>query len=211
MKGWLALVMPAVLTACPATSDRVRGPDGDWWWSISCHRSQSECWEEASEDCPHGYITADETGHTGGAVAVTNTYGNTALTTVHNTYRGEMLIKCKSDGDEGVSSSVRREERQEEAVAAQKDYTQCNTVFEHFADNAALWAEWFPHGPVRDRSPSRSAFMRVCGSMSDDAQLCLVAAYAHGHEDTCKPLLTGLPTATRGLLDHLFLQVDDAN
>lgn len=86
-----------ILVACVrASSEQVRGPDGAWWYSIDCRHSQTACLEEAGDDCPHGYVTADESGGEDGAVA--STVGSTTF--VKSTYHGTMLIKCKnSDGD----------------------------------------------------------------------------------------------------------------
>lgn len=83
----MAFALSIVCEACAATSEQVRGPDGGWWWQIDCHHSQSECWDEAAADCPHGYVTADESGRESGATVYS--------TFVQSHYRGQMLVKCR--------------------------------------------------------------------------------------------------------------------
>jgi len=87
-----ALAFPLALSACGATSEQIRGPDGHMWWSISCRRSQESCLEEAGDLCPKGYVVADSRGGITGAVA----YTSGDFTSVHGLYRGSMLVRCKS-------------------------------------------------------------------------------------------------------------------
>jgi hypothetical protein len=198
MRQTLASSLVAIvvtLTAC-TTVTRVKGPDGtDRWYAVSCGGSKYNCYEAAAEQCPRGYIVADSGG---GPIASGNLVG----------YQGNMLIRCKAGGADGLrrpSPSVPREPAEEPAVAQvvpAKDSSQCNAVFEHVEDTIDLWVEWF-HGRPADL-PDRDAFGKVCMALDEDVQLCLAAAYARNHEDACRAKLQALPAASRGEIDALL-------
>jgi hypothetical protein len=92
----IAALFVMVTAACePASSEQIRGPDGTMhWYSVECRRSQSNCYEEAADRCPHGYEVADQGGHSGTSVS-TNSNRWASTTVVTPTYNGHMLIRCK--------------------------------------------------------------------------------------------------------------------
>jgi hypothetical protein len=80
------------LVGCHASHDQVRGPDGTTdWYSIECKRNQGNCYEEAGDVCPNGYDIADAGGHSG-----TYVHADQSGVVAVPTYRGHMLIKCKT-------------------------------------------------------------------------------------------------------------------
>src|SRR5215472_17159217 len=88
---YVAMAVPClVFLACGATSTPVNGPDGEpGWHRIECRHDESSCEEEASDLCPHGYVTANRSGHVGLAAYASNVTGYSAPT-----FHGHMLIKC---------------------------------------------------------------------------------------------------------------------
>ena len=86
-----AFVVGLVLVAssCAGASHELVSPGT---YAITCKRSQSNCWSEASRVCPGGYDTLDGAGHDGTYLA-TNTY--TGQVTAVPTYKGEMLVRCR--------------------------------------------------------------------------------------------------------------------
>lgn len=92
--GGCGLLLAILLACAGSQSSRVIGPDGKVWISITCRRSQNNCWEEASEQCPRGYDIGDANGQDGTVyVSNYNRYGGTTIP-VH-TYRGSLMIHCK--------------------------------------------------------------------------------------------------------------------
>jgi hypothetical protein len=92
----LSLVLVAAAACASATP--VNGPDGQpGWFSISCKKDQTNCYEKAGEVCPSGYVTADSQSHSGTAVNAGMTQG-AAWMSAHPTYQGDMLIKCQAGG-----------------------------------------------------------------------------------------------------------------
>jgi hypothetical protein len=91
MRLYAAAVVALALAACGAESEQVRGPDGSMnWYAVSCRRDPANCYEEAGDLCPHGYVTVDQGSEQGAAVS---RFGDSAIITP--TFHGHMLIKCK--------------------------------------------------------------------------------------------------------------------
>ena len=86
----------ALFAGCAADATPVRGPDGQTWLSITCRRSQTECYEKAGEECPNGYEVAS---NSGGSSMHAFVAGGTLY--AGRRYDGEMLVKCKSAGKAG--------------------------------------------------------------------------------------------------------------
>jgi len=152
------------------------------------------CYQAAAEQCPRGYIVADSSG---GAIATGSLVG----------YQGDMLIRCKAGGADGMRRPSPRvpELAADQAVAQTvpaQDASQCGAVFEHVEDTIDLWAEWF-HGQPADL-PDRVAFERACVALDEEVQLCLGAPYARNHPDACQARFQALPAASRGELDGLL-------
>jgi len=80
-----------LVSGCASTVGQVRGPDGEMWLSISCHRSQANCYERAGEECPYGYVAGAEDGHEGAIVS--HTQYSSIVTPVYN---GTLMVKCKA-------------------------------------------------------------------------------------------------------------------
>jgi len=95
---FLAVLIGAAACYGPTSSARaIRGPDGDWWWSIRCRKSVENCWDEASLQCPSGYVVAGQDSQTGAVVVSGTRYSSSGAWTnasVVPTYRGNMLVKC---------------------------------------------------------------------------------------------------------------------
>lgn len=75
----------------------VVGPDGQPWIAVTCSHGAQNCWREAGEVCPAGYVKADEAASSG-EVAVSDNTGGHALPTQHN----QMLIQCKAPSRSGA-------------------------------------------------------------------------------------------------------------
>ena len=69
----------------------VVGPDGAPWIAVTCSHGAQNCWREAGEVCPGGYVKADQ-GGSGGAVGIADRSGGVIVPTQHD----QMLIQCKS-------------------------------------------------------------------------------------------------------------------
>jgi len=99
-KHWVARatsipVIVALLACSFASSTPVNGPDGEpGWYSVTCKRDMGNCFEEAGDRCPHGYVTEDDDRREGTVhVANYNQYGGYSSTVPR--FRGHLLIKCK--------------------------------------------------------------------------------------------------------------------
>jgi hypothetical protein len=93
-------------TYAPAASATyMRGPDGEGGWiSIVCSGLQQDCLARAAQECPGGYVTADEshaqTSQSSGVSETSNgsffnpqtTYG---VSRSRSASTGEMFIKCR--------------------------------------------------------------------------------------------------------------------
>jgi hypothetical protein len=62
----LMVSIPTMSAACHnsgppeyETLPSITGPDGRKWWELTCETAH-ECREALAENCPHGYVTADE-------------------------------------------------------------------------------------------------------------------------------------------------------
>lgn len=97
---WISVL---AVSGCVTTaySEPVAGPDGmPGWWAIHCKHGVSRCYAMAGKQCPQGYdIAGSESTH--GAIA--NSFGSTVVVTP--TYRGEMIVKCRSRATVTNSSS----------------------------------------------------------------------------------------------------------
>ena len=69
----------------------VIGPDGAPWIAVTCSHGAQNCWREAGEVCPGGYVKADQ-GGSAGAVGIAGRAGGVIVPTQHD----QMLIQCKS-------------------------------------------------------------------------------------------------------------------
>ena len=94
LRNAAALVFAVVSIGSVACSYRdsrpMSGPDGRQWLAVTCSHGEDNCWQEAAERCPRGYVTADKAGGiTEGAFATNGT-----LVTFPQ-QRGQMLIQCR--------------------------------------------------------------------------------------------------------------------
>jgi hypothetical protein len=103
-----------------------------------------------------------------------------------------------------VRSEQAKAESHEEARSGEPDYTQCNTAYRNVEDLIALWADWYK-GNAAAKPPGVSAFNRACIALNEEAQICLVAAYAKAHRDACIARLQAYPE-TRARLDQMLLE-----
>jgi hypothetical protein len=69
----------------------IKGPDGTAHFFIECKKSPEHCYEEAADRCPDGYRIVDSSGRSGGAAVYQDALG----TSIVQSYRGTMLIKCR--------------------------------------------------------------------------------------------------------------------
>ena len=67
-----------------------------------------------------------------------------------------------------------------------------------------MWADWHKRQPADD-VPPRGAVYSACGRLNEDAQMCLVPAYAKGHGDVCPARLNAF-AETRVKLDEILLK-----
>jgi hypothetical protein len=91
---------------------------------------------------------------------------------------------------------------------ATRDYSQCNSAFDHVDQLAQLWATWFKPGAASTISSSssyRATFNALCNDLDDETQLCLDVAYARGHRPRCDDKVKAIPAATRQQLDRVLL------
>jgi len=137
-------------------------------------------------------------------------YSGTSTGVSEPVYKGTMLIQCKH-GARGRTRAVAREEAQESAVSAEAttDYSQCNTALDHVDELAQVWSEWYGGEPsehiggdgTASHATFRGDFVRLCGRLDEDVQLCLVAAYAESHRDKCQATLKAMPSWARERID----------
>lgn len=66
------------------------GPDGQQWYAITCSHGADNCWEEAQERCPNGYVTDKDHQAT-----TTEAFGSSHSFTAHPAHKGQLLVKCK--------------------------------------------------------------------------------------------------------------------
>jgi len=68
---------------------------GSNMYSVTCHRSQDDCWEEASRVCPTGFALVDRTNPS----SITYVQGSAGfqMASTMPTGDGSMLIECKQD------------------------------------------------------------------------------------------------------------------
>jgi hypothetical protein len=164
----------AVLAACSYATP-VRGPDGQAnWFDVYCRHDKSGCYQMAAEKCPLGYDVADQS-EQHGAVAFSNTngnvnattYGSTTTGTYHGTtmgvvaptFKGEMLIKCKSHA----------------APPPPRPPVppMCETAFSNVRRLADTFVALHPgRQPVADL-PTEEEFYKACSPMSDAAHVCI--------------------------------------
>jgi hypothetical protein len=175
----------AVAVASCVHVDHVRGPDGkDDWLAVSCSGTRTNCYQAAADECPHGYVIADSAG---GSTTYVSATKNAMF--VSSTEHGDLLIKCKTpSAGEGTS--------------------QCDAAYRAIGGLPALWAKWF-QGDAVTTPPGPVAFMRVCGALNEDLQLCLVTPYAEHHEEACIAKFSTLPQATRDRLDAMLMRTPE--
>jgi hypothetical protein len=83
-----------VLVGC-ATAKPITGPDGRQAFLIRCSRDQGVCVEKAGEVCPRGYTVLGASGTEGAFVS-----SGGGLTTVTPTYRGQLMVQCRSAAED---------------------------------------------------------------------------------------------------------------
>ena len=193
-RTWILALAGLSSAACViADAQPVKGPDGDRWWAITCNRDQTVCIEKAGEVCPKGYVIGTSGGQVG-MMAMTTVNGTAAITTAVPTYSGNLLVKCKA-GEDPDEVQTRAEEPRP---------SHCDAAYRNIDDLAVLWADWYKREPVDD-VPARGAFYSACGRLNEDAQMCLVPAYAKGHGDACPARLNAF-AETRAKLDEILLK-----
>lgn len=70
MKYIVAMLMLAVSPACAGASTQpIRGPDGQLMYRVTCHPDLAECYQEAGNRCEGGYHVLSQSMHWGGTVA----------------------------------------------------------------------------------------------------------------------------------------------
>jgi hypothetical protein len=126
-----------------------------------------------------------------------------------NTYAHGWILNSDSAERESptrVSPRVEAEEAAEESVAESRpaEPSQCQSAFNHVGEFAAIWADWYQGKPVT-KLPAASQFKFVCTALNDDAQVCMVAPYAKGHQIECIAKFQTLPE-TRGKIDQMLLE-----
>jgi hypothetical protein len=88
---------------------------------------------------------------------------------------------------------------------ATTDLSVCGRVFDRIDDVADRWVNEHPGRSPADTLPSREAFLRVCGRLPEDVQICLNPSYEEGHRESCAEKIGALHARDRLLLDELFL------
>ena len=88
-----------------ATTKPIVGPDGSRAWVIECRTSIGYCYEMAGRQCPRGYEVLNHDGHEGAIASTERTSRSTAETRVTPTFRGSMLVKCKTPPMAAASSA----------------------------------------------------------------------------------------------------------
>lgn len=68
-----------------------RGPDGDIWYAVRCGKRHEECYQEAGNYCPRGYVVGGDQVENSGTV-ITSGAG---VTTVHPITNGVLYMRCK--------------------------------------------------------------------------------------------------------------------
>jgi hypothetical protein len=77
--------------ACSYRDSRpMTGPDGRQWLAVTCTHGADNCWQEAADRCPRGYVTAEQDHST-----TPGTFGNGGTLVTVTQQRGEMLIQCR--------------------------------------------------------------------------------------------------------------------
>jgi hypothetical protein len=93
IRNAIALLVSVAVAAIAGCSHRgstsITGPDGQQWYAVTCSHGMHNCWEEASDLCPHGYETADSSQNTSTAA-----YASGGTFIAGPVHRGEMLIRC---------------------------------------------------------------------------------------------------------------------
>ncbi len=188
------------LPACAATATHVRGPDGESdWYNIDCKHDQGACYAEAGDVCPLGYVTAYSQGHSG-TVLVANIDASGGNASAVPTYRGNMLIKCKTDAAAGRDD----ESASDPMAAAKRSYAQCAHAYADERGMAETWSEWFG-GDASEAPPEEKAFLQLCGTLSEAARVCLGAEHARTHREDCIAAIRVLPSETRHALDDFLV------
>jgi hypothetical protein len=194
----LGLLLIVVAGCEEARWDRVRAPSGDGWlYVVSCTDGVVRCYADAREACHGNYeiVGGNEKGSQTVAGAVGGRYGAVAASRTYNEH--EMTVRCgnESERDEAQSTPVAP------PATPGPDLTTCAKDFEHFSDVAQWWAGRNADATPRERPPSRSAFLGVCGELPEATQLCLNRAYESTHEEACaQPLARSKKTLDRLLL-----------
>lgn len=119
---------------------------------------------------------------------------------------GQWLMNSDTQESHSAGSHTgggRTEAKTEPEEPSEPDPTACNSAYRHIDNLTALWADWY-QGAAASKPPGLSAFERVCLSLNEEGQGCLVAAYAKGHKDRCMAKLQGYPE-TKARLDAILL------
>ena len=88
----------ASLSGCSNRDSRpVTGPDGKQWLAVTCTDGADNCWKEAAERCPRGYVTADSH-HSTTTSAIGAPSGGLVA---YPSEQGQMLIRCREAGESG--------------------------------------------------------------------------------------------------------------
>jgi hypothetical protein len=209
-----AFALPILLAACGATSERIRGPDGQVWVSIQCRRSQANCYAEAGEQCPYGYVAGAETGHTGQFTSVNvSQYGGSGYSVP--TYNGTLMVRCKAPSDGAPLSAGVSPPSAPPAPAvpaslvsapAARDLSICLKDAEHLNDVGAWWSAQHPEGAPLAHPPTLEAFVTLCGRLPESAQLCLGPVYRGAHEAECAEVFAAFSPRVVAAVSSLFLQ-----
>jgi len=180
-------------SACtPVVTEPVRGPDGTQWVSMTCAGGMQDCWREAGEECPQGYVVADS--------ATLTTAG-----ALYDSTTAQMLFQCR---DPAARPDGPRPQAAFAGPAPAVDPLTCLRAYESFDETAARWVATHADRSAA-RTPSPTEFLKVCSELPADAQECLAAPFRQTHEDRCELTLAGLDRRTRRRVDALFLTPED--
>jgi hypothetical protein len=186
------------LAACVESTPIATGPEGVPAHSITCHISKEDCYAKASELCPEGYVLNDSASL---AVVYSGNASSGAMLGVPGSYRGELLVTCKS----ALPAPAAPEGR--------ADAQTCEAAERYSADFGEFWQKWRAstvHAAPQEEKVDREAFLEVCREMSPSLQRCMHERYRAAHPKPCKSLFASVAAEKRTRIDGLFFDLDEA-
>lgn len=90
-RAWTAVLAIGLFVSGCTTSEPLTSPNGLPGFSVDCSAGRwSDCYEEASQLCPHGYVVIDRVGDTDTLVSETD--GDLSFQTMASR---ELMIECR--------------------------------------------------------------------------------------------------------------------